>query len=200
MCCTMSEERPSDVLGALPRTRPHRRSDKRGAPQAATRPPPGDAAEATNATPNIVADQMTPDPPASQPTASTASKPSAKTTSKPSAKTTSKPRAKTASKPMAKTASKPSAKTASEPSASGPTANATPKRPPAPAGPRAPRLRQPAQPDGTPAPRPNRNPAPPLAPDLVGTAVHAVAELAEIGLSVSARAIRSAVSKLPRPS
>ena len=30
----MSDEQPSEVLGALPRTRPHRRSDKRGAPQA----------------------------------------------------------------------------------------------------------------------------------------------------------------------
>jgi hypothetical protein len=35
--------------------------------------------------------------------------------------------------------------------------------------------------------------------DILGTAVHAVAELAEIGLSVSARALRSALSRLPRP-
>ena len=41
----MSDERPSDVLGSLPRTRPHRRSDKRGAgreraarPRSATQP------------------------------------------------------------------------------------------------------------------------------------------------------------------
>jgi hypothetical protein len=35
--------------------------------------------------------------------------------------------------------------------------------------------------------------------DILGTAVQAAAELAEIGLSVSARAIRGAVSRLPRP-
>jgi hypothetical protein len=34
---------------------------------------------------------------------------------------------------------------------------------------------------------------------VIGTAVQAAAELAEIGLSMSARAIRRAVSRLPRP-
>jgi hypothetical protein len=33
----------------------------------------------------------------------------------------------------------------------------------------------------------------------VGTAVQAAAELAEIGLSMSARALRRALSRLPRP-
>jgi hypothetical protein len=35
--------------------------------------------------------------------------------------------------------------------------------------------------------------------DILLTAVHAVAELAEIGLSASARAMRNAVARLPRP-
>jgi hypothetical protein len=59
------------------------------------------------------------------------------------------------------------------------------------------RLRQPAQPGGTPVAR--RKPVPSSSADVVGTAVQAAAELAEIGLSVSARALRRAVSRLPRP-
>jgi hypothetical protein len=35
--------------------------------------------------------------------------------------------------------------------------------------------------------------------DILGTAVQAAAELAEIGLSASARALRGAISRLPRP-
>jgi hypothetical protein len=40
---------------------------------------------------------------------------------------------------------------------------------------------------------------PPRGTEIVGTAVQAAAELAEIGLSVTARAIREAVARLPRP-
>jgi len=35
--------------------------------------------------------------------------------------------------------------------------------------------------------------------DILGIAAQAAAELAEIGLSVSARVLRNAVSRLPRP-
>lgn len=35
--------------------------------------------------------------------------------------------------------------------------------------------------------------------ELIGTVVRAAAELAEIGLTVGARALRTAVSRLPRP-
>jgi hypothetical protein len=35
--------------------------------------------------------------------------------------------------------------------------------------------------------------------DIVSTAVQAAAELAEIGMTVSARALRNAVSRLPKP-
>jgi len=38
----------------------------------------------------------------------------------------------------------------------------------------------------------------PSGPEVLGTAVQATAELAEIGLSVSARALRGALSRLPR--
>ncbi len=136
----MSDPRSSDVLGSLPRTRPHRRSQKR--PE---RPPP----------------------------------------------TTDEPK-----RP--------------------PAARKPPRKPPRGATslrgkPRQPseRLTQPAQPAGAPrgsaakakkaptaAPRPA---APRERPDLVATAVQAAAELAEIGLTVGARALRAAVSRLPRP-
>ena len=39
----------------------------------------------------------------------------------------------------------------------------------------------------------------PDGPELIGTLVKAAAELAEIGLTVGARALRTAVSRLPRP-
>jgi len=92
----MSDEPPSKVLGALPRTRPHRRSDKRAAPT-------GDLVSV--------------------------------------------------------------------------------KHPPTPA-------------PGTQA---SMNTPPPAGANVLGTAVQAAAELAEIGLSLSARALRGALSRLPRP-
>jgi hypothetical protein len=61
------------------------------------------------------------------------------------------------------------------------------------------RLRQPAQPAGTPPSPPSRGTVPTTGADILGTAVHAAAELAEIGLSASARALRNAVARLPRP-
>lgn len=51
-----------------------------------------------------------------------------------------------------------------------------------------------AEPPGT-APAP----ASPRGKEIVGTMVQAAAELAEIGLSVSGRAIKEAVARLPRP-
>jgi hypothetical protein len=61
------------------------------------------------------------------------------------------------------------------------------------------RLRQPAQPAGTPPGPRTRRPAPSSGSDVLGTAVQAAAELAEMGLTVGARAIRGAVARLPRP-
>lgn len=65
--------------------------------------------------------------------------------------------------------------------------------------PRADALRQPQQPSGTPpAPR-ARRPIPASGTELLSTVAQATAELAEIGLSVSARALRNALGRLPRP-
>lgn len=134
---SMSGERPPEVLGSLPRTRPHRRSQKRPA-----RPPHTEPAAAKPSTVKTRA---------------------AKTRA---AKTgAAKPRA---GKPQA-------------------------------AGPQPARLRQPAQPAGSPPGPRVRRPAPSNGSDVLGTAVQAAAELAEIGLTVGARAIRGAVARLPRP-
>ena len=51
----------------------------------------------------------------------------------------------------------------------------------------------------TKAPPPKRPPNPPSGTDLVGTAVQAAGELAELGLSLGARALRDAVKRIPRP-
>jgi hypothetical protein len=139
---SMSERPPSDVLGALPHTRPHRRSDKRKSAAAATTP---------------------------------------KTTPKAAATT-------------------PKTTAAKRPATTKATAKATTREAPVRAArrPRPERLRQPAQPEGTPDAHRSKKP-PANGIDLVGTAVQAAAELAEIGISMSARAIRTAVSRLPRP-
>ncbi len=62
-------------------------------------------------------------------------------------------------------------------------------------------MRQPAQPRGIPSARraPKRKPAPATGAELVGTAVQAVGELAEIGVALGARALRNALGRLPRP-
>ncbi len=142
----MSDERPTEVLASLPRTRPHRRSAKRA------HRPASHAQQAQAAT--------TPQP-EQQPKPRTA------------------PATRRRSAPKRRTAATGSAKQ---------------------------RLAQPAQPGGTPVTkRRTKQPAPPPArstpggADVLGTAVQAAAELAEIGLSVSARALRRAVSRLPRP-
>jgi hypothetical protein len=46
---------------------------------------------------------------------------------------------------------------------------------------------------------PARSSAPAIGADILGTAVRAAAELAEIGLSAGARALRNAIARLPRP-
>jgi hypothetical protein len=61
------------------------------------------------------------------------------------------------------------------------------------------RLRQPAQPAGTPPSPRSRASVPNSGADVIGTAVHAAAELAEIGLTAGARALRNAVSRMPKP-
>jgi hypothetical protein len=134
----MSDEPNPDILGSLPRTRPHRRSAKRTATKPAA---------------------------ASKPTATAAAKPKA-----------------AAAKPKTSVA-KPK------------TAAAKPKTPAA--EPKPAPTRRPATPGRTATPA--RRSEPPSGTELIGTVVQAAAELAEIGLSVSARAVRNAVARLPRP-
>ena len=133
----MTEERPSEVLGALPHTRPHRRSQKRAAR-------PANGSDTVNKT--------------------------------------------KASKPKSAAAKKASSAAAPE--------SSSPRRGPAP---RKQPLHQPAQPAGTPAAPRTRKPMPRGRTDVLGTAVQATAELAEIALTVSARALRGAIARLPRP-
>jgi hypothetical protein len=86
--------------------------------------------------------------------------------------------------------------------ASAPPADEPPRAPRTPRSrpkPRAERLRQPPQPAGTPPTPRSRKPVPATGADIIGTAVQAAAELAEIGLTVSARALRNAVARLPKP-
>jgi hypothetical protein len=76
---------------------------------------------------------------------------------------------------------------------------AKPQEPPAPqaqAQAPKPRATKPAAPK---APNAPERPVPEPSPGVLETAVQAAAELAEIGLHVGARALRSAVSRLPRP-
>src|SRR5689334_1211558 len=123
----MNDDRPTDLLSALPHTRPHRRSEKRGTPAGGEKP-----------------------------TASGASRSSA---------------------PARKPAR----------------ANRTPRKPAKRSSDT--RLRQPAQPRGIPAARraPKRKPAPATGAEIVGTAVQAVGELAEIGVALGTRALRNAL-------
>lgn len=171
----MSDDHHSEVLGALPRKRPHRRSDKRAA-----RPANPSAASADDARPAQPpsapksATKLTAEPGPSQPARNLGAEATVKDPARQAKATRKRDRT-----PLPEAATKPAA-TASD-------------------RPRAPRLRQPAQPAGTPSAPPRRRPTPARRTDVLGTAVQAAAELAEIGLSVSARAIRSAVSKLPRP-
>ena len=143
----MSERPPSDVMSALPRTRPHRRSQKR-------KPAPASNADGS-------------------PT---------KAKAKAKANAEAKPQATSRAKPATKT-------TRSRPAK--PRAASQPRRPS--------RLQQPAQPEGTPPNPRSRRPLPATGTEIVGTAVQAAAELAEIGLSMSARVVRNAVARLPRP-
>jgi hypothetical protein len=166
--------RPSEVLTALPSSRPHRRSDKRAAgPESASaqdaavppKPPPPKAASVGKAAPPperaSVRKAAPPPKPASVRKAAPPPKPASVRKAAPAPERATRPRA-------------------------------------APRPRREPPLRQPPQPRGLP-PRPERSaPASLGRTDLLSTAVQAAAELAEIGLSASARALRQAVSRLPR--
>jgi hypothetical protein len=167
----MSDDRPSEVLGSLPRTRPHRRSQKRAAAQAQAQAVAGDTSPRSERSDRVRA-------------------PAGKATR---AASTGKSAKRAASPPPSGRRSRASAGAAEV--KSGPPAV---DKPPTATTRKSQQLRQPAQPGGTPSAPRSRRPAGSGA-DILGTAVQAAAELAEIGLTVSARAIRSAISRLPRP-
>lgn len=174
----LSNDRPSDVLGALPRRRPQRRSAKRAAPA-----PAENSAAATTQT-----------------RANGGSK-----SASPAAKRTSAARSRTARAQTKKTTASPGPRKQAA-IASGPTGRSTGATAKVVAAPtratrrRPERLRQPAQPAGAPPPAPQMaRPEPPPTRRVLGTAAQAAAELAEIGLTASARALRNAMARLPRP-
>lgn len=160
----MSNDRPTGVLGALPRTRPHRRSEKRaGAAMSAPAPEPVPASTRAPGTEPL---------PASTPAPGTEPLP--------------------ASTPAPGRGGQTASAKADPPqlaSALAETAEWPHPRP----------LRQPAQPQGVPTTPRKPHPEPTSGPDILDTAVQAAAELAEIGLTLSARAIRRAVARLPKP-
>lgn len=153
----MTDKRQPGVLGSLPRTRPHRRSDKR----------PAAAAPATVSEPMVSPAEVTPEPKRAK------AKPRATGTATPRATGTAKRRATATAKPRAAVTPRATTRTA----AATPVGEAKPRRTPA---------REAAP---TPAP----------VPGTLETAVQAAAELAEIGLQASARALRRTLSRLPRP-
>lgn len=168
----MSDQRSSEVLGGLPNSRPHRRSQKRPARPAESSSEQGSTSARTSST----------------------------KTAKPTAKRTSTPRASSTAKATGSPA--PKAKGSSTAGAKG-RATAGRKATGSSAPRQGARLEQPKQPTGTPSGARSRKPAQQPQSggrhEILETAVQAAAELAEIGFTVSARALRSAISRLPRP-
>jgi outer membrane biosynthesis protein TonB len=170
----MPDRKPSsDVLGSLPRTRPQRRSSKRAdAPVTA-------AADVTETKP-------TPKPkraPAKPKTTAAATKPKPKRApAKP--KTTA-----AATKPKPKPA-RPKAAAAKKPATPRATATAA-AQPAPPTSPRTETQQQPSQ--------PRRSIEPPSGTDILQTAAQAAGDIASLGIEAGRRAVRGALSRLPRP-
>jgi len=196
----MSDEPTDGVMGSLPRTRPHRRSAKRGPAAEPARSPEADSQPDESA-------------PARKRSSATA-KAAARTTAPAKTKTKTKTKTATAAKDKAKpaTAGKGKAKTARGAGGGAAGSAGTPVRSlqsataPRAAGDRSRKPGATSQAHHRTAGRPDRPPlprrsAPPAAEPAgaVGTAVQAAAELTEIGLKASARALRGALSRLPRP-
>ena len=99
------------------------------------------------------------------------------------------PRAKavTATKPEPKAAVKPKPKAAVKPKPKAKPRRGSSNRP----------RRMP--PSGFQPPRTTEEQRPPSGPELIGTAIQAAAELAQIGLAVGGHALRGALDRLPKP-
>jgi hypothetical protein len=188
----MTEDRPSELLSALPRSRPHRRSDKRPARATAPEAP----AEETTASPDEPAARHTAMPSAS-PEPKTRTGPSREKAAGPAAKSTGAGAKAKSPRPGAKAKSPRTAAKSPRTTAKATGASAKSPRPAAKSAPR--RLPQPAQPRGV--PRGARGPRPEPKTDfpVLRTALQAAAELTEIGVTLSAKAVRGALGRLPRP-
>jgi hypothetical protein len=164
-----------DVFGSLPNTRPQRRSARRDRAGTKAKPAAGTAASQTEA---AGAEPAAGAKPGAQPKPAAQAKSAARATSAARAKPTGgvKPaaRAKPASRAKSAAQAQPAAK------ASSPRAG-TSKIPPA-------GYATPRDDDGV-----------PHGAELVTTAVQAAGELAQIGLAVGGRALKSALGRLPRP-
>jgi hypothetical protein len=167
---SMSDERRG-VIGSLPSTRPHRRSQKRA---------PAGAGQAETA-----AERPKPATASRKPATAKAGKRTAAAT-KPQATKAGPKKASAAAKSSTtkKTPAEPIRATPRRPAAKKPPANVRTRTRPAPAPPAAaaPVAPRPAEEHGT-----------------LETVVQAAAELTELGLRAGARALRGAVSRLPRP-
>jgi hypothetical protein len=159
----MTDDRPSDLLSALPRSRPHRRSDKRPARAAASPEPSPPSSEAGRAKAVSARGKS---PAAAKPAHGSARAP----------RTSAKP-----ARPAAKSRS------AAKPRAAQPARR------------RPDRLPQPAQPRGVPQAARGTRPQPTTDFPVLRTALQAAGELAEIGLTLSAQALRRAIGRFPRP-
>jgi len=199
----MSEQPTDDVMGSLPRTRPHRRSAKRG--------PAAEPAPTTDNQPAASVPSTRQRPATATAKARASVTPTAKAKAKPTTPRKAKPSTPRKANPTAPRKAKPTtprkAKAPAKPSGAGGSARSLQSA----TAPRAAgdRSRKPgvtsqahhrtdARPDRPPSPRRSAPPAAePAGP--MGTAVQAAAELTEIGLKASARALRGALSRLPRP-
>lgn len=183
----MTDDRSSDLLSALPRSRPHRRSAKRP-----TREVPGPEAEAERATEQS---QTAAKPARARTTRRKGKSARPETKSRSRAAKPSKPRAQSAktSKPRSESArpSKPAATSTSAIGSAG-EAQARPSR-------RSKRLAQPAQPRGVPQTKQGERPEPSTEFPVLRTAIQAAAELTEIGVTLSGKALRRAIGRFPRP-
>ncbi len=163
----MSEKRPSEVLSALPRTRPHRRSEKR----AGKTPGEGNGSATQEPRANRVEEPTA----EAQAPASAPAKPAARRRSE-----AGQAQARARRRPPSPRPRRPRRK---PPRATTPPAPRSARPPRSRPKPRAERLRQPPQPAGTPPKPRSRKPAPATGADIISTAVQAAAELAEIGLT-----------------
>jgi len=187
----MSEQPTDGVMGSLPRTRPHRRSAKRG--------PAAEPAPTTDNQPAASVPRTRQRPATAKARASVTPTAKAKATTPRKAKPTTPRKAKPTTPRKAKAPAKPSGAGGSARSLQSATApRAAGDRSRKPGVTSQAHHRTAAAPDRPPSPRRSAPPAAePAGP--VGTAVQAAAELTEIGLKASARALRGALSRLPRP-